>query len=204
MPHEGKYIYGIIATEEAPNFGPIGIGGKRDEVVTIGVKGLAAVISNSALDHYAASRENLQGHTKVIEKVFENFTILPLQFCTVAESTDEILNFLEKNRRELNNHLKDLEGKVEVGIKIIWKNMKKIFDEIAQENKVIHKLKEKGVKGGGQSALIHAGELVEAALEEKKAVEGEDYLRPLKKGPVTCKEGEKKTEDRVSEARFLP
>lgn len=202
MPHEGKYIYGIIATAEAPNFGPIGIGEKRDEVVTIGAKGLAAVVSNGSLDHYAVSRDNLLAHTRVVEKIAEQFTVLPMRFCTVAESADEVLGLLENREREFKNLLKDFEGKVEVGIKVIWKDMKKIYDEIAKENRAIRTLKEKGA-AGGQQALIRAGELVEAALDEKKAVEGEEYLRFLKKGKVECKEGELKTEDMVANASFL-
>lgn len=202
MPHEGKYIYGIIATDEAPNFGPIGIGGKKDEVVTIGTKGLAAVVSNGALDHYDISRDNLLAHTRVIEKVAEQFAVLPMRFCTVAVSADEVRRLLEDREREFKNLLRDFEGKVEVGIKVIWKDMKKIYDEIAKENRAIRALKQKGA-GGGQQALIRAGELVEAALDEKKAVEGEAYLRFLKKGRVECKEGELKTEDMVANASFL-
>lgn len=201
MSHEGKYIYGIIATDEAANFGPIGIDG-GDEVVTIGAEGLSAVISRARDELFEASRKHLTAHTQVIEKVSERFTILPMQFCTVAESTDEVMNFLEENGRPLKNALKDIEGKVEVGIKIIWKDMKKMYEEITRENRAIRTLKEKGA-AGGQQALIRAGELVEAALEEKKAVEGEEYLRPLKKGPVKCKELECKTEDMVANASFL-
>lgn len=201
MPHEGKYIYAIIATDEAPNFGPIGIDG-GDEVVTIGARGLAAVVSNGALDSYAVSRDNLLAHTRVIEKVALQFAALPMRFCTVAESADEVRGLLEEREREFKNLLRDFEGKVEVGIKVIWKDMKKIYDEIAKENRAIRALKQKGA-GGGQQALIRAGELVEAALDEKKAVEGEEYLRFLKKGKVECKEGEIKTEDMVANASFL-
>lgn len=201
MSHEGKYIYGIIATDEAANFGPIGIDG-GDEVVTIGAEGLSAVISRARDDLFEASRKHLTAHTQVIEKVSERFTILPMQFCTVAESTDEILALLEGNRRDFKSTLKDFEGKQEVGIKIIWKDMKKMYEEIVKENRSIRALKEKGAQGGRQ-ALIRAGELVEAALEEKKAVEGEEYLRPLKRGPVKFKELECKTEDMVANASFL-
>jgi len=202
MPHEGKYIYGIIATDEAPNFGPIGIGGKQNEVVTIGTRGLAAVVSDMSLDHHTASPENLTSHTRVIEKAAERFTVIPMRFCTVAESADEVLALLEAREREFKNLLRDFEGRMEIGIKIIWKEMKKIYDEIVKENRAIRALKEKGT-GGGQQALIRAGELVEAALDEKKAVEGEEYLRALKKGRVECKEGQIKTEDMVVNAFFL-
>jgi hypothetical protein len=202
MPHEGKYIYGIIATDEAPNFGPIGIGGKKDEVVTIGANGLAAIVSDMSVDHTTASPDHLMSHTRVIEKAAERFTVIPMRFCTVAESTDEVLALLEAREREFKNLLRDFEGKMEIGIKIIWREMKQIYDEIVKENRAIRSLKQKGAVGG-QQALIRAGELVEAALDEKKAVEGEEYLRPLKKVSKDSREGEPKTEDMVMDASFL-
>lgn len=202
MNQEGKYIYGIIATDEAPNFGPIGIGERKDEVVTIGTRGLAAVVSDASVDQGMVSPAQLKAHMQVVEKVFESFPILPMGFGTVAESVDEVVAFLEANSRPLKNSLSDIEGKVEVGIKILWKDMKKIYEEIAKENRAIRQLKTKGVSGS-QKDLVHAGELVEAALEEKKAVEGEEYLRSLRKGKVECKEGDRRTEDMVANASFL-
>ena len=41
---EGKYIYCIIETDEPRSFGPMGIGGRGDEVYTVHHKGLAAVV----------------------------------------------------------------------------------------------------------------------------------------------------------------
>lgn len=202
MKHEGKYIYGIIATDDAPNFGPIGVGGHHDEVTTIGTSGLTAVVSNASMDHYVISKENLTAHAKVIEKVMETHTILPMRFCTVAETADEIVAFLEKNSRSLKNKLKDIDGKVEVDIKIIWTDMKKVYEEIVKENKKIRELKEKGATRNQQS-LIRAGELVATALEEKKAVEGSEYLRPLKKAASECKEMEPKEDALVAHAVFL-
>ena len=46
---EGKYVYCIIETSEPRSFGPMGIGGRKDEVYTVHHKGLAAVVSNSPL-----------------------------------------------------------------------------------------------------------------------------------------------------------
>ncbi len=201
MKHIGKYIYGIIAAEDAPNFGPMGIGGHHDEVMTIGTKGLAAVVSNASMDHYVVSKENLAAHTKVIEKVMESYTVLPMRFCTVAETADEIIAFLEKNARELKNELKDMDGKVEVDIKILWTNMKKIYEEIGKENKKIRELKAKGAQN--RQALIHAGELVATALEEKKAVESEEYLKPLKKAAKAFKENEPHIDEMVAHYSFL-
>lgn len=202
MSQEGKYIYGIIATDEAMNFGPIGIGGTQDEVVTVGAGGLAAVISNSSLDGHVVSKESMLNHIRVIETVAKQSTILPMRFCTVAESTDEILALLEDRNRELRNLLKDMDGKVEVGIKILWRNMTGIYEEIVRENRKIRDLKARAA-GGSRQALVHAGELVETALEEKKAVEGGEYLRPLKKVSVNCREEERRTDDMVLNTTFL-
>ena len=202
MKPEGKYIYGIIATEDAPNFGPVGIGGRRDEVTTIGTQGVAAVVSNTSMDHYVLSKGNLTVHTQVIEKVMESYTVLPMRFCTVAETADEIIAFLETHARELKNKLKNMDGKVEVDIQIIWKDIKKIYEEIVKENKKIRELKVKGTTGNQQN-LIHAGELVATALEEKKAVEGDRYLRPLKKTAADCKENEPNADEMIAHAAFL-
>lgn len=202
MKHEGKYIYGIIATDETPNFGPIGIGGHHDEVTTIGAKGLAAVVSNASMDHYVLSRENFAAHTKVIEKIMESHTVLPTRFCTVAETAEEVVSFLKKNSRGLKNELKKMDGKVEVDIKIVWKEMKMIYDEIVKENKKIRELKAQGpVKD--QRSLVHIGELVAAALGEKKMAEGEEYLRPLKKTAKDFSEVETKGDEMVVHAAFL-
>lgn len=203
MQHEGKYIYGIIATDAAPNFGPIGVGGKGDEVVTIGTNGLAAVVSDSSLEHYVLSKEHLSAHTRVVEKIAESFTVLPMRFCTVAESADEVVNFLEANSRQLKNFLKDMEGKVEIGVKIFWKNMKAIYEEISKENRAIKSLKKNDEGSSDKQALVRAGQIVEAALEEKRAVEGEEYLRGLRKVAVKQSEGECNTEDMLANASFL-
>lgn len=202
MKHEGKYIYGIIDTDEAPNFGSIGIGGRSDEVTTIGTKGLAAVVSNASMDHYVLSRENVLAHAKVIEKVMESYTVLPMRFCTVSETANEVLSFLEGNIKDLKNMLRDIDGKVEIDIKILWSDMKKIYDEIVKENKKIRELKAKGTQQNQQS-LIHAGELVATALEEKKAVEGERYLKPIKKTTKDFKEMEPSADAIVAHAAFL-
>ncbi len=202
MNRQGKYIYGIIATEDAPNFGPIGIGGGHDEVTTIGTEGLAAVVSNASMDHYVLSKDNLTTHTKVVEKVMESRTILPMRFCTVAETADEIIAFLENKSRELKNKLKDMDGKMEVDIKIIWTDMKAIYEEIVKENKKIRELKIVG-KTGNRQNLINAGVLVATALEGKKAVEGDRYLRPFKKAAADCKEEKPNAEEMVAHAAFL-
>src|ERR1043165_1435179 len=53
---EGKYVYCIIESKEPRSFGPIGIGGRGDEVYTVHHDGLAAVVSRTAIQAYEPTR----------------------------------------------------------------------------------------------------------------------------------------------------
>ena len=59
MEKEGKYIYCIIESKQERNFGPIGIGERGDEVLTIGYDDLSMVVSNHPITKLAANRENM-------------------------------------------------------------------------------------------------------------------------------------------------
>jgi len=184
MAGEGKYIYCIIDTNEGRNFGPIGIGGRGDIVSTIGYEDLSAVISNSPLDKYVVDKENLIAHEKVVEEVMKNYTVLPMRFCTVAGSAEEVRNLLRKRYLELKNLLKDMDNKVELGLKAFWKEMKVIFQELVDEDKKIKSLKEKIAKKSLQESYtegIKLGKIVKTALEVKRDKEGQEIINALKR-----------------------
>ena len=185
MSQEGKYLYCIIGANEGRNFGPIGIGSRGDIVSTIGYGDLSGVISNSPMAKYVISRENLMAHEKVIEKVMQDYTVLPVRFCTIANSAEEIRNLLRKRYAEFKNLLRDMDNKIEVGIKALWKDMNAIFGEIAKENEKIRQLKEK-IKKKSSSNQIYAnkvtlGKMVQSALLAKRKSEGEKILNVFKK-----------------------
>ncbi|MDD3978341.1 MAG: GvpL/GvpF family gas vesicle protein, partial [Methanomicrobium sp.] len=123
MEQEGKYIYCIINTIQDRYFGPIGIGNRGDEVSTIGNDDLAMVISSYPVAKLVVNGENILAHEKVIEEVMKEFTVLPVRFCTIAVSADEIRNLLFKRYREFKNLLRDMDHKIELGVKGMWKDM---------------------------------------------------------------------------------
>ncbi len=116
MSQEGKYLYCIIGANEGRNFGPIGIGNRDDVVSTIGYRDLSGVISNSPMAKYVISRENLMAHEKVIEKVMQDYTVLPVRFCTIATSAEEITDVSGRGvgLDVVRNSVKRLGGTVEV------------------------------------------------------------------------------------------
>jgi len=210
---EGKYIYCIIETKIDRNFGPIGIGGRGDEVSTISYRDLGMVISNSPTTKYVISRENLLAHEKVVEEVMKEFTVLPVRFCTIASSADEIRNLLDSRYREFKNLLRDMDHKIELGTKGLWKNMDLIFKEIAEENKEIKRSKEKMQDGMGKKTIsstgtfleakMEVGKLVEAALKRKKEREAENIVDALRRTAFDHKLNNTVSDEMFINAAFL-
>ncbi len=113
MDKEGKYIYCIIATSQERNLGPIGIGGRADDVLTIGYEDLSMVVSSHPIAKLAINSDNMIAHERVIEEVMKEFdSVLPVRFGTIASNADEIRNLLGRRYRELKNALRDLDHKV--------------------------------------------------------------------------------------------
>lgn len=183
---EGCYLYCIIGSGEARNFGPIGIGGSGEQVMTLCHDDVSAVISRSPLKEYELTRENLLAHQSVIEEVMRCHTVLPVRFSTVAGSVEEIRGILRKRHREFRSLLKDMDNKVELGLKVMWKDVGLVFKEVAEADGGIRRLRDKaGTAPAGYAEKISLGMLVASALEKRKQEEAERILfqlRPLSAG----------------------
>src|SRR5438874_12820724 len=77
-PAEGKYVYCIIESDTPRRFGPIGIGGRGDEVYTVHYRGLAAVVSDTPVQPYDPTRETALAHGHVQAAVPQEFTATPM------------------------------------------------------------------------------------------------------------------------------
>jgi hypothetical protein len=199
IPGEGKYIYCIIAIDncEFLNFGPLGIGGRGDEIYTISYKPegsgwasaspthktIAAVVSNSPIKKYSVARENLIPHERAIEEVMKAYTVLPVRFATIAEDEKKVKTILERDYDKLLDLLKNMKGKIELGLKAIFKE--DIYNYILEEYEEIKALKEKLTTLPLEKTYyqrMEIGKMVETALEKEKESHKEDilsYLSPL-------------------------
>jgi len=184
MEKNGHYIYGIIGSAQDRTFGPHGIGA-GGEVLTIGYNDLCMVVSGHPMTKFVVSRDHLIAHERIIEMVMKEFdSVLPVRFGTIASSADEIRNLLDRRSREFKNLLRDMDHKVELGVKGIWKDMKTIYKEIAAENKEIKTAQEEILRGKGKKnigAKIELGKRVEEALGGKKEKERNDVVEALRR-----------------------
>jgi len=182
MIQEGKYLYCITGNNHERNFGPIGIGGRGDEVITVSYNDLGAVISNAPIKKYPTTRENTITHEKVIEKVMgEEQTLLPVKFGTVAGSAQDVRDVLRKRYREFKDILREMDNKVELGVRALWLDMEKIFSEILEQREDIKRLRNKTAHRPTRESMIRVGELVKDALEKKKKKEANPIVNTLKR-----------------------
>jgi len=207
MEKEGKYIYCIIAASQERNFGHIGIGGRGDDVLTIGYNDLSMVVSSHPINKFTINSDNMLTHERVIETVMKEFdSVLPVRFGTIASNADEIRNLLGRRYRELKNALRDADHKAELGVKGLWKNMNEIFKEVVNENKPIKMLKEKIRKDTTKKNIqskMETGKLVEKALEKKKEKEAERIVEALRRTAFDYKLNKTVGDEMFMNAAFL-
>jgi len=204
---EGKYIYCIIPASQERNFGSIGIGGRGEEVLTIGYEDLSMVVSSHLITKFAVNSDNMLSHERVIEAVMKEFdSVLPVRFGTIASSADEIRNLLDRRYRELKNALRDADHKVELGVKGVWKNMDVIFREVVDENKAIKRTKENIQNDKSKKniqAKMEAGRMVEEALKKKKEEDAEKIVEALRRTAVDHKLNKTVGDEMFVNAAFL-
>lgn len=182
----GIYIYGVIAASSIQDFGVIGIGNKATRVWTIGFKDVAAVVSASPLVVYnSLSQEktvkDLVTHQFVIEKVMEQFTIIPLKFGTMVKTEEEVITFLEKGYPLLSGELCKMEGNIELDVVASWE-LPEVLGMVVRDSPLIqNKQKEIALKGTASiEDKVALGQLVEQALQAKRADNHELMVQTLK------------------------
>ena len=148
-------------------------GGRPDEIQIKSHNGLGIVYAEKEIredEHVRPTRKNLMNHQKVIEKVMESYTILPFSFGTIVEGDSALKSLIDERSDEFNKSLQDIDGKVELSLKLMWEDMQPIFEEIMAEDVGIREKRDQ-LSGAGfhdQNEKITLGQMIEQALNAKK------------------------------------
>lgn len=199
-----KYVYGVIpAAGAAPPRGP-GIDDASIGVIPHG--GVAALTSDVPGDFLEAGREELLRHSRVLEETMERSVVLPMRFGVVLPDEETVhQRLLDPYEEELEAQLKAMEGKVEITLKGIY-DEGAILREVIAEDRGIAKLRE-AIHGKPEEATyyqrIELGELIAAALEEKRAAAAPQIVDRLVPFAVDIKVGEPVHERMAVNASFL-
>lgn len=115
--NEAYYLYGIIK-------------GEIEGVSTVSHNEISGVISKVSLDEFGeeALKKNLESmdwvtekvfnHERVVEDVMKKTTVIPMKFCTIFKSTENILKLLEEKYSYFKELLDRFSNSHEWGLKI--------------------------------------------------------------------------------------
>jgi hypothetical protein len=202
---DGRYVYGIIRSEEPKSFGKIGIGGRGDEVFTVHYKEFAAVVSKCALVIYDPTRENALAHEHVNEIVMKEYTVLPMSFGTVFRTEADIRTFLQGTYPALVDVLDKMEGKIEFGLKVNW-NRDEVIREIEQSHEEVRRIKreiDEGQASANYFSRMQIGRVIESALQEKADKLVKEIYATLRDAAVASRSNKPIGDRMILNAAFL-
>lgn len=207
----GLYLYCIIQ-QPANNgsfsgFADTAIKGIGDlPLYMIAHRDLAVVVGHVQGERQQATRSNLLRHSEVLEQIMQYQQLLPIRFGIVADGEEEVVNnVLKANYWNFSELLKKLEGKRELGLKIIW-DQQSILQHLVETDAQIRQLRDSLV-GRTDNAAYHEkiklGRMLDAALSQWKADLSIEVLEAL--APLADEHRENKllTENMILNTAFL-
>jgi hypothetical protein len=84
----------------------------------VSIDEISAVVSDIKRADFIADKKNAIEYAGVIENMAQQFTLLPMRFGSIMNSTEIISNMLEKNYSGFKKNLQKVENKSEFGLKI--------------------------------------------------------------------------------------
>lgn len=200
----GKYVYCIIRSDEHIRFGPIGIGTEPADVHSVNYKELAAVVSDTPVEVFDATRENVLAHERVNETVMRNHTVIPMSFGTVFKTRDDIVELLRAAYEAFKDVLNKMQDKLEFGLKVLW-DRDVMIREIESEDDDVRRLKGEisSQKGSTYFARMQYGRLMDAALEARSERYVRDIFEQLRPVSVASRANKPIGDKMIMNAAFL-
>jgi len=171
---QAAYLYCVLPRIKRRDFGPVGIDGNR--VYAITHNGLMALAHDCPPEPYQGDDESVKqwviAHSDVVATAWrEAGVVLPMAFDVIVagdehdSAQDKVLGWLRDEYENLQAKLQELEGKVEVGVQILW-SPEQLIQEIGQENEEISRLKSE-MQGKSRGAAYFDRQKLEKLLKEQ-------------------------------------
>jgi Gas vesicle synthesis protein GvpL/GvpF len=179
----GHYIYAVVtpSAEQALNFQ-----GLDDRpIYTIACRGMAAVVSDLENDRIRPQRRNLAAHRAVLSGLMAvEEAVLPMRFGTIAANANEIKSLLASNRKLFESQLKQIAGKLEMGVRAVW-DVPNIFEYFVDAHPDLKEARDRLFGGSNQPSQndrIELGRMFERLHEADRLAHCatvEEELGPL-------------------------
>jgi hypothetical protein len=199
-----KYVYGVVRAGEEPWPRLEGMNG--EPVSPVRADGLAALTSDVPDELLEAGREELLTHSRVLEQALERGTVLPMRFGVVLPDERSVREeLLAPHSEELEDQLRDMDGKVEVNLKVLHDEatvLREVLEEVPEAAEL-----RRSIQGKPEAATyferIRLGELVAQALSDKREQTGPAIVERLAPHAVAVQVGDPAHERMALNASFL-
>ena len=166
----GLYLYAIIPNQVDLVF-EVETADDDSGVYTISHAGLSVVVSpSSQVDYRSLKRADaaryLVAHQRVVEKVMQDFSLLPVRFGTVLEDEKQVHRLLEQGESIFHAVLEKFKGQIQFEVAVLW-NVQSVFQAIAQTEPVLQLKAQIGNRPAEEtlSQRVALGQLVQSMLE---------------------------------------
>ncbi|PGF17855.1 protein gvpF [Natrinema sp. CBA1119] len=115
-----RYVYGVVESDTV-EFETDAVAG-ADRVYTISHRRLGAVVSDINTTDPEETDEDAQIHDDVLREIMaydDGTTVVPMQFGMAFESDRALKNVLRGARPAFRRAMSDIEGKIELGLKLV-------------------------------------------------------------------------------------
>lgn len=115
------YVYGVVRAADDLEFETDAVAG-ADRVYTVSHRRLAAVVSDIEETEPEQTDEDAQRHDDVLREIMEHGdgrTVVPMRFGMVFENERALKNVLRGARPAFRRAMNDIEGTVELGLKLV-------------------------------------------------------------------------------------
>ncbi|KYH25845.1 Gas vesicle synthesis protein GvpL/GvpF [Halalkalicoccus paucihalophilus] len=119
---DALYVYGVIESEDL-DVEIDGVNG-ADRAYTVGYQSLSAVVSDIDTVEPERSDENVKRHDEVLQTILEHDggrTIVPMSFGMGFKNQRTLKNVLRNARPVFSRTLREIDGMVELGLKVLTK-----------------------------------------------------------------------------------
>ncbi len=112
------YAYGIIDSHNSLREPIAGLEGK--EIYNISYRDIAVTVSELNEESKKITDTYILEHERIVERLMEGFTVLPMRFLTVFNTKKDLISMAELYYEDFKDNLARLHNKVEFGMKVIW------------------------------------------------------------------------------------
>lgn len=113
------YLHGVARAKGLAKLGALGLGMPPARILVMKEGLLAALVSPIPTHRVDPTRANLLAHQRATEVILREHTLLPVAFGTVLSSRAQVQQLLRAAKGVLTTALNALEGKVELGLKVL-------------------------------------------------------------------------------------